>query len=403
MSTQIQITPASGITVGTTAVTSGTVGRIFFQGAGDVVQQDARLYWDNTNKKLTVANSFALNGSAGTGFTSMFSIFRAATEVFKVDEYKSQFTGSVYMNSIVGAGVDAILFGNQSGGGNLITMSPTQGRLAIGYGSPTYNAALDVKSTGALSTDIAFRVRNSADTGNLFDVRGNNTINMFASVNNPVLNLISNQNPTVNLYDANGIGGVIAHRYQNNPAYVSNLISQSVNIASYGVGGGQLGGAKINHFINTYNWGNTFQAQKEGGYSLYFDSTNNFETVVNSKKALWISPDKRQFIYNKTGDVVLGDTDAFCFYSDDIAAGNAAPHFRTENGNIIKLYQNAAVTSAQGIADALTNLGVLASSTIAASIPTHDGPTYDTNAIQTLTAAEYAAITPNESTLYFIV
>lgn len=36
-------------------------------------------------------------------------------------------------------------------------------------------------------------------------------------------------------------------------------------------------------------------------------------------------------------------------------------------------------------------------------IPTHDGVTYDTNAIQTLTAAEYAAITPNASTLYFIV
>jgi hemin uptake protein HemP len=36
-------------------------------------------------------------------------------------------------------------------------------------------------------------------------------------------------------------------------------------------------------------------------------------------------------------------------------------------------------------------------------IPTHDGATYDTNAIQTLTAAEYAAITPNASTLYFIV
>ena len=37
-------------------------------------------------------------------------------------------------------------------------------------------------------------------------------------------------------------------------------------------------------------------------------------------------------------------------------------------------------------------------------IPTHDGVTYDTNALQTLTAVEYAAIgTPNASTLYFIV
>ena len=55
-----------------------------------------------------------------------------------------------------------------------------------------------------------------------------------------------------------------------------------------------------------------------------------------------------------------------------------------------------------------TNIKTINSTTILGSgnitvIPTHDGVTYDTNAIQTLTAAEYAAITPNASTLYFIV
>ena len=112
---------------------------------------------------------------------------------------------------------------------------------------------------------------------------------------------------------------------------------------------------------------------------------------------------------NASGYVGLGTNpnavaDHFSMYSADQTAGNAAPHFRTENGSIVKLYQNAAVTTSQGLADALTNLGLLAASTIVNSIPTHDGPTYDTNAIQTLTAAEYAAIvTPNASTLYFIV
>jgi hypothetical protein len=32
-------------------------------------------------------------------------------------------------------------------------------------------------------------------------------------------------------------------------------------------------------------------------------------------------------------------TDAFRMYSADVTAGNAAPHFRTENGAVIKLYQ----------------------------------------------------------------
>jgi hypothetical protein len=32
-------------------------------------------------------------------------------------------------------------------------------------------------------------------------------------------------------------------------------------------------------------------------------------------------------------------TDIFHLYSADVTAGNAAPHFRTENGAVIKLYQ----------------------------------------------------------------
>ena len=95
MSTQIQITPASGITVGATSVTSGTVGRVFFQGTGNVVQQSSSLFWDNTNLRL---------------------------------------------------GVGA---------------------------SPASTVRLDVRAQGTLSTDIAFRVRNSANTADIFNIKGN--------------------------------------------------------------------------------------------------------------------------------------------------------------------------------------------------------------------------------------
>ena len=91
-----------GITVGTTAVTSGTIGRVFFQGTGDVVQQSASLFWDNTNARL------------GVGAT------------------------------------------------------------------PATTVRLDVRAQGALSTDIAFRVRNSADTRDIINIRGNKTIELLA-------------------------------------------------------------------------------------------------------------------------------------------------------------------------------------------------------------------------------
>lgn len=56
--------------------------------------------------------------------------------------------------------------------------------------------------------------------------------------------------------------------------------------------------------------------------------------------------------------------DTAIYYVADITAGNAAPHFRLEGGDVVQLYKNTAVTTPQGIADALTNLGLLATSTI---------------------------------------
>ena len=59
--------------------------------------------------------------------------------------------------------------------------------------------------------------------------------------------------------------------------------------------------------------------------------------------------------------------DTISIYAADIVAGNSVPHFRTEDGSIIKLYKYQAVSSPQGIADALTAIGLLEQSVIAIS------------------------------------
>jgi hypothetical protein len=96
---QIMNAASAGLTVGTTAIGSGTDGRVLFQ-AGGVLQQDASFFWDNTNKRL------------GIGAT------------------------------------------------------------------PSTSVPLDVRSQGTLSTDVGFRVRNSANTANLFDVQGDGVANV---------------------------------------------------------------------------------------------------------------------------------------------------------------------------------------------------------------------------------
>jgi hypothetical protein len=51
------LTISTGITIGTTAITSGTVGRVLFEGTGNVVQESANLFWDNTNGRLGIGGT----------------------------------------------------------------------------------------------------------------------------------------------------------------------------------------------------------------------------------------------------------------------------------------------------------------------------------------------------------
>ena len=88
------ILSGSGLTIGTTPIASGTIGRVLFEGTGNVVQEDSNLFWDNTNKRL------------GIGAT------------------------------------------------------------------PSTSVLLDLRTQGALSTDIALRIRNSANTADILNVNG---------------------------------------------------------------------------------------------------------------------------------------------------------------------------------------------------------------------------------------
>ena len=61
--------PSFGITIGSTAISSGTAGRILFEGSGNVVQESANLFWDNTNGRLGIGTSSpAVSIDARNGF-----------------------------------------------------------------------------------------------------------------------------------------------------------------------------------------------------------------------------------------------------------------------------------------------------------------------------------------------
>lgn len=302
-----------GLTIGTSAITSGTVGRILFEGTGNVVQEDSTLFWDNTNKRL------------GVGAT------------------------------------------------------------------PATTVRLDVRAQGALSTDIAFRVRNSADTKNLITVRGDKTIELIADTpaTNGGISITSSayNEPIINMYDSFANKKLII---DTSNALINLGGNGSIKIGSLTTSNNYLGLVTpttsnrflklVDNFANEYLslGGNTYDGT--GGVSLTLKTTTNtgatfvtFSKSDNTNKVVITDQANvgiGQATFGTSSKFVLAvangtapttsPADAFQQYSADIVAGNAAPHFKTENGNVIKLYQE---TTAVAASTFVSNTSLIANDT----------------------------------------
>lgn len=247
--------PAGNITIGTTPIVGGIVGGILFEDSSNVVTQSANLFWDASNSRIGINESSPLSAisvksSLGNTDATTLSMSFKRTNSANSNTTWAQFRAYNSSDQIVGQWG---LFQEVAGGGNRfsVTLSSLTGLSAgtekmrlnstgfLSLGTSFKNGALiDLHLLGSLSTDLALRVRNFADTMNAFEIRGDHAI---------------------------------AH-------YTDGTPSASV-------------------------------------------------------------------------------TDGYVQYSSDIVAGNSAPHFRTENGGIVKLYQETTgVASATHVPVGATNI-----------------------------------------------
>ena len=176
--------PSTGITIGTTAITSGTVGRVLFEGTGNVVQESANLFWDNTNGWLGIGTSSPI------GTLNLVS----DTNVLYQQASSANFTGKLFYAFKSGGALGAAmaLYGEFSNGlvsrfgfsnnvGNTTFQIGNNGNVQIGTTTDA-GFRLDVNGTtrfqgvslinsglGAISTN-AFQVTGSS--GSLLRVRG---------------------------------------------------------------------------------------------------------------------------------------------------------------------------------------------------------------------------------------
>jgi len=114
---------------------------------------------------------------------------------------------------------------------------------------------------------------------------------------------------------------------------------------------------------------------------LWRDTLNHVMKIRNESGGWsWIHTNARINHQTNITAPITDVTDSFQQYANDIVAGNSAPHFRTENGKVIKLYQQthiatvdstviSTLTNAYGTADGtLEDIGATNSSDVSGSI-----------------------------------
>ena len=204
---------------------------------------------DNTKYPTTLAVSTALSGKqntltnpiTGTGTTNRISKFTASGTIG-----------------------DSQIFNNGTN---------------VGIGAESTSARLDVRAQGALATDIAFRVRNSADTANIIQARGNGDV--FIGLNSGNIttgggNTAFGQSTlTVNTSGYNNTAIGFAALFQNTTGFSNTAVGrQSLYANTTGTSNTAIGLQSL--YANTTGTNNT----AIGLQSLYANTTGTNNTSL---------------------------------------------------------------------------------------------------------------------------
>jgi hypothetical protein len=151
-------TIATGLTVGTTPITSGTVGRVLFEGTGNVLQESANITWNNTTGAFNV---IGLVNAKSTATQTSSLIVEGTTGVNSGNAGFALKTGTGYQpiffaaDSLAGQGVAGLgiftggttPFGIQTGAGNGSFFIHSNGNIGIGTNYINAGYKLDVNGT----------------------------------------------------------------------------------------------------------------------------------------------------------------------------------------------------------------------------------------------------------------
>jgi hypothetical protein len=189
------------IAIGTTPITSGAVGRVLFEGTGNVVQESPNITWDDTNKIFKVStgtNGIVIEGDAGGYPTLKINTLRSgttrrnwmiATEQLNAGDF-------VLYRSSTGGGVANTLVYSIFNDGNFgLNTSVNAGYLADINGTmrvvndATFNRIATFNSTVITGGTTTFSVRSNSNTQ--ISVQENNILRLGAPGGAIIFNNVS--------------------------------------------------------------------------------------------------------------------------------------------------------------------------------------------------------------------
>jgi len=258
------------------------------------------------------ASTLHVNGSLISGSSSSSGLFfNTAIDSLSISNQRV----------VVKSGA-ALLFGNNNSSLSLLTNSLTRlyidnsGNIAVG--ATTAGARLDVRAQGALSTDIAFRVRNSADTANIIQVRGNGDVFIGLNAGNITTGganvAFGSSSLSVNTSGINNTAIGFAALFQN-----------TVGVGNVAVGLQSL-------YVNTNGNTNTavgiqsFNSLSSGSSNLALGNSSGQKisdgnVLTSSTSSIFIGRDTRANANSQTNQIVIGEA-AIGLGSNTVVIGN---------------------------------------------------------------------------------
>ena len=149
---------------------------------------------------------------------------------------------------------------------------------------------------------------------------------------------LGNIGGAANHFDIYGRVGITGNTLTNRRLIVGQRgIFATATIETYGESND--GSGRPNILLNKANGDSLASLYNDGSFLF---NMNGGRIGVGYSSLLFVLPDGSNHISVKTGTApTASPVDGFVYYSADLTAGNAVPHFRTEAGDIIRLAANA--------------------------------------------------------------